>query len=703
MVNTGKVFQESRDIQQDQAKILVDYYQAAAERIVDEEERIEKEIAVLVEEREALQKQVSGLWIWFLTIILFFMYFIKKKRLEVEIHNRNARIAEFREMYEGIFRDYRVEKLGVVYVPVAEQLPYGGKSFIVDYSGHVAESEFSVQVPKNGNQVVESIDALHRLSEDVPIVESSDHAVKVATENYSVSIQNLPQYDYFGKLDGELRLLMASMNNMDTVHVSLPLVDKNSDFRKTLKEFATFDIPEGAPVVDILETEQYRENIERFKQLHETQDALAVQNKQFEDLLKGVMVDVANSVQKVSTLKVASSNKIVMESNKLLYRMLKGSYNHYSPLLEQEEIERIRNEDFNYSEQTSNYHPFALKPSSRVRFNLISGLWEAEDKSTTNTPFGVHQIIEEIVAPTVQNLMRENRERRLELYNHIKDQKISYLNKWHQDTDAFYRANRAESADLISLMQESIRAYVAAYSKVASLDKTLNSMMVQENDAGTMKVDAEDSSAEAIATFEMQSAQFQKIQSDFEDYIDRIKEDIDRKAEQFGYVEYYDASLSDAHSRDVAVARMEVQILDERRKPLASVNPLFAKNSELPPEPKIEQLMYEHMSLNLPSMVNNLLKALDAEDIKETESAIPMPPVPNSDGPVSVGMRANSDDVSGSDVPDRNEKDRMADILASLSDEELRELSCSLELEISEPFDRKGVIGQLLKNMGENG
>jgi hypothetical protein len=57
--------------------------------------------------------------------------------------------------------------------------------------------------------------------------------------------------------------------------------------------------------------------------------------------------------------------------------------------------------------------------------------------------------------------------------------------------------------------------------------------------------------------------------------------------------------------------------MDERRKPLISVNPLFAKNSEIPPVPNVEDLTYEHISLNLPSIAKNALRELDEDLIKE--------------------------------------------------------------------------------------
>lgn len=321
---------------------------------------------------------------------------------------------------------------------------------------------------------------------------------------------------------------------------------------------------------------------------------------------------MANSVQAISALKIASVDKVVFESNKLLFNILKASYNHYSPMLEFDEIERIRNEKFDYGEDIQNYEPFKLRQSSRVKFNLFTGQWTAEDGTTTNMPFGVHQIYEEIVAPVVQNLMMENRVERLKIYNHIKDQKIDYLNKWHQDTDAFYRANRAESSDIINLMQESLREYVAAYNTLVSLKRTEDSMAQSNGQLDSTVVSVVNNTEETLAAFELQSQEFQKTQANFEDYMDRLKEDIDQKAEKFGHVEYYDAKLRDGYSNEVAVATSEIHNLDERRKSLAAVNPLFAKTSELLPEPNVENITFEHISLNLPTMAKNVLEELEA-------------------------------------------------------------------------------------------
>ncbi|MDR1544311.1 MAG: hypothetical protein LBS50_07915 [Prevotellaceae bacterium] len=616
---TGKIFPESSNIYQDQAKILFNYYSQAAKKIVAEEDRLEKEIAVLEEEKVQHNKDISGLWVWFLTIILFFVYFIKKNGLEKQITELDSRIAEFKRQHAEIFRDYKVSKLGVAYVPVAEQIKYEDKSFIVDYTGKVPESEITLQLSRQNNLLIDTIANLENLSSKAPIVETSKDTEPIETDEYSTSIQEINQHDYFGKLERSLRTISYCMDDLDTTSVSLPLVADKSEYLQYLNEFATTEVPENAPIIPVFDKERYAGSVNKFQELNKLKDSLSSKTEQFEDVLKGLMVTMANSVQAISALKIASTDKVIFESNKVLYQILKSPYNHYSPQLEHEEIERIRQEKFDYSESVQGYEPFQLKPSSKVKYNLTSGMWTAEDGSVTNFPFGVHQIYEEIVAPVVQNLMNENRIERLKIYNHIKDQKISYLNKWHQDTDSFYRANRAESADVINLMQASLREYVAAYNTLVSLQKTEDSMVQSGGSLDATVVDIVDNSAETLAAFEMQSQEFQRVQSDFENYMERLKEDIDLKAEKFGYIEYYDAKLRDGNANELAVAADEIHDLDTRRKPLATVNPLFAKVSELPPAPQVEDITFEHISLNLPNIAKIALEKLNGEKQETTE------------------------------------------------------------------------------------
>jgi hypothetical protein len=613
----GKIFPESSNIFQDQAMILFNYYQSMAEKIVQEEERIEKEIGKLEEEKKMIEDILSSWWNRFK---LWFQGKLGKTRHEV--NELNTRVSEFQKMHSEIFRDYKVSKLGVAYVPIADQIKYENKSFIVDHTGMVEESEVKLQLSKQNDLLIQTISDLEKLSGQAPIVESSFEIEKIDTEQYSKSMQQLNQHDYFGSLERSLRTISYCMDDLDVTSVQLPLVANESSYLNYLKEFATNKVPENAPIFKAFDTQKYNEQISKFQELNKLKDSLSRHTTQFEDVLKGLMITMANSVQAISALKVASTDKIVFESNKVLYKILKSPYNHYSSVLEASEIERIRNESFNYSEAVSDYVPFQLKESSKVRFNLVSGMWTAEDGSTTNFPFGVHQIHEEIIAPIVQNLMNETRIERLKIYNHIKDQKISYLNKWHQDTEDFYGRNRAESADLINLMRASLRDYVAAYNTLTSLKKTEDSMAQSGGSLESTVVEATENSAEVFAAFELQSKEFQNVQLDFENYMERLKEDIDVKAQKFEHIDYYDALLRDGTSKEIAIAADEVHDLDSRRKPLITVNPLFAKTSDLPPTPSVEDITFEHISLNLPKIAKNTLKELEDDLVVEHDQTV---------------------------------------------------------------------------------
>jgi len=614
----GKVFKDSENIYQDQARILLDFYEKAAEKIVFEEKVIEKKISELEEEASGLKRQISNLsllkWLTIILIIPFIIFLIRENSVKKAKEQIDIQIADLKKRFNEIFREYKVSKMAVAYVPVANQVRYGNKSFIVDYTGTSQESEFKLQISKHNEILVEKIDELERLSKEAPLVETSTNTEIIDTQEFSGSMQELNQHDYFGSLEKSLRTISFCMDDIDTTSVSLPLVVNNSPFHNFLKEFTTKDIPEGAPVFEIFDSSRYYSHIAKFQELNRMKETLSRHTAKFEDVLKSLMMSLANSVQTISSLKVASTDKIVFESNKVLFKILKSSYNHYSPVLEQAEIERIRNESFNYGESIQEYVPFQLKSSSKVRYNILADTWVAEDGSTTNMPFGIHQIHEEIVAPVVQSLMEETRLERLKIYNHIKDQKINYLNKWHQDTEDFYGRNRSESTDLVNLMRATLSEYIAAYNTMISMQKTEETMKLSNGSLDSTVVESVGSSVEVLAAFEKQSQEFLNVQTDFENYMERLKDDIAKKADSFEHIDYYEALLRDGTFKETAVAAKEVHELDERRKPLIAVNPLFAKMSEIPPAPDVENITFELVSLNLPDVARDAIAEIEKED-----------------------------------------------------------------------------------------
>ncbi len=626
---SGKIFNTSANIYQDQAKVLFDYYKQAAEKIVSEEEKYEKEIAVCKERvaqlsqdfAKAKQTRLICMIFFFVLIPIYFAItaHLKMKELQAEIDANEQKIAEFQKMHKEIFRDYKVTKLGIGYVPVAAQIPFEDKSFMIDYTNSVNSQNFNLNTLKQAELFTNAVNDLDELMKDAPIIEKSEETESVSTDDYSLSIQNVTYHDYLGKIDRTLRTSSFCLSDLDLTSVSLPVVLPESEHSKFINEHSTTETG-NAPVFNIFDNSPYQDEIARFHSLNEMKKSLEKNQTQFEEVLKTLMMNMANSVQAITKVKLASTNMMVDSSNKTLFKILKCSYNHYSPNLEADEIERIRNEKFNYQESVENYQPFQLKPSSKLKYDIISDCWVGEDGSKTNFPFGVHQIHEEIVAPIVQNLMEETRLERMKIYNNIKDQKTSYLNQWHQETMDFYGRNRAESNDLINIMRSTLSEYISSYNAMVALKKTEDNLKNNTTiDASLVK--SEENEAEVFAAFEAKSKDFKMIQEDFTQYMDRLKEDIDRRAEKFEYIEFYDASLRDTNFKEYAVASGRVNQLDARRMPLASVNPFFAETSELPPPPSIEDVTYEHMSINLPKIAKAALDELrgNNEPIKDED------------------------------------------------------------------------------------
>lgn len=624
---SGKIFNASANIHQDQAKILFDYYKQAAEKIVSEEEKYEKEISVCKERVAQLSQEFAKAKQTRLICMIFFfvlvpIYFaitahLKMKELQGEIDANNQKIAEFEKLHKEIFRDYKVFKLGIGYVPIAAQIPFEDKSFMIDYTNSVNTQNFNLHTLKQAELFTNTVNDLDELMKGAPIIEKSEEPESVNTADYSLSIQDVTYHDYLGKIDRTLRTSSFCLSDLDSTSVALPVILPDSEHARFISEHSTTDTG-NAPVFKIFDDSPYQDEIARFHSLNEMKKSLERHQTQFEEVLKTLMMNMANSVQAITQVKLASTNLMVDTSNKTLFRILKCSYNHYSPNLEADEIDRIKNEKFNYQDSVENYQPFQLKPSSKLKYDIVSDCWVAEDGSKTNFPFGVHQIHEEIVAPIVQNLMQETRLERMKIYNNIKDQKTAYLNQWHQETMDFYGRNRAESNDLINIMRSTLSEYIASYNAMIALKKTEDNLK-NNSTVDASIVETTENEAEVFAAFEAKSKDFKLVQEDFMQYMDRLKEDIDRRAEKFEYIEYYDASLRDTTFKDYAVASGRVNQLDARRMSLATVNPFFAETTELPPPPSIENITHEHMSINLPKIAKTALDELSGNENPNAE------------------------------------------------------------------------------------
>jgi hypothetical protein len=485
-----------------------------------------------------------------------------------------------------------------MYVPVATRVPFEDKSFMVDHTGTVQNTDFSISVVRNPDELLASLSELENGIREAPVVEQANAPEEIDTVDYSTSMQHVTLFDYMGNIDRQVRNIRYLLSNNDYVSLSLPVVLPDTKTAEFIKTFTASD-PGKNPVVPVFNIDGFKEKIDTFYMLNNVKKNFEKNTSENQiQYFKKLIRRLAESVQILSRSKMNGSSKIIDYSNMIFSTVLKSAFNQYSPTLEAEEIERIRSASFDYQDSVDDYTPFSLKSSSRVKYDLFSTAWIAEDQSRTSMPFGVHQIQEEVLAPVIQNLMAENRVERLKIYNNIKDQKLDYLNQWHRDTEDFYGRNRAEAADLINRMRESYADYVRSFQTYKALHETQVAMN-KTRSLASAEVQEQDKDAEVIAGFEVQAAQFNQKQEEFSDYMDRLKENIDQKAAEFGYIPYYEATLRDKEYRDIAQSAEGLQELDPRRKKLLAISPYIAKFAKLPPMPQVEQRMYDDFSIDL--------------------------------------------------------------------------------------------------------
>lgn len=644
---TGKVFKESANIYEDEARILFDYYRKAAEKIVEEEIDLENKIEEatnnknMSEERQQKYKIIAivtaavagaaligGITTFALDIliaaiicgciflgcgIVSVVHLLKKNKAKVDKDNFGDLIASLEEAKKNIRRNYKVTKLGVAYVPVATRVPFEGKSFVVDHTGTMPNSNFSLSVLHEPKMLKESLLNLEDNLNNIPIVEGNEDAEQIDTSNYSRSVQKITVHNYMGNIDREVRNISYLLTDSETRSVSLPIIHPQSEEDVFLNEYATTEIGDK-PVVKVFDTGDFEAKLKTFTDISDMKKELEKNTEGGNtNYFKSLIRKLGDSVQLVSKIKTSSTTGLLDYTNQILAAVLKSGYNQYSPQLEAEELARIRDTNFNYQDCVESYKPFELKESSKVKYDIYNQNWVAEDNTRTIMPFGINQIEEEVLMPLMNNLMNETRVERLKIYNNINDQKLNYLNKWHQDVEAAFRDNRGTGQDLITQITNAYAEYSTAHNIYLSYKQTQDAMkQTGRADIETKEISASD---DAIKEIEEKVESCKEIGDAFQLYMRTLQEDINASADKFGFVEYFEGSLRDGESKKIAdsIIPENLQNLDVRRQKIIPVNSYFASYADLPPVPSVESKLMDDFTLDLQQIASDQICRIDEE------------------------------------------------------------------------------------------
>ena len=742
---TGKIFKESSNIYEDEARVLFDYYKKAAEKIVEEEIDLENKIEEATNNKNTSQERqrkhkiisivtasiggaalIGGIITFILEIIVAavilgcvflscgitaIINLVKKNKAKKDFDNFESLVTSYEEAKKNIRRNYKVSKLGVAYVPVATRVPFEGKSFVVDHTGTMPNTNFSLSVLHKQKELQESLVNLEKNLNNIPIVEGNEDAEQIDTSSYSKSIQNITMHNYMGNIDREVRNISYLLTDSDTRSVSLPVIPPQSEEAAFLNEYATTETGDK-PIVKVFDTEDFEAKLDTFTNISDLKKELEKNTDGGNtNYFKSLIRKLGDSVQIVSKIKTNSTSVLLDYTNQILAAVLKSGYNQYSAQLEAEELARIRDTNFNYQDCVESYKPFELKESSKVKYDIYNQNWVAEDNTRTIMPFGINQIEEEVLMPLINNLMQETRVERLKIYNNIKDQKLSYLNKWHQDVEFAFRDNRKSGQDLITQITNAYAEYSTAHNTYLSYKQTQDAMKkTGRADIETKEVNSSD---EAIKEIEEKVESCREVGEAFQLYMRTLQNDINASSEKFGFVEYFEGSLRDGESKKVAdsIIPENLQNLDPRRQKIIPVNSYFATYAELPPSPSVEPKLMEDFAMDLQQIASEQISRIDEENNVllqkheesseniENESAEPSNDVENYDSveapsedteATSVDNEDNTEDSVQESTEEKSEENTVDDDADYEDDSEFEDEEFESEDDESEEDKKEG-------------
>ena len=683
---SGKIFADSANTYDDQAKVAFDYFRRAAEKIIAEEDSInqqreqaENAIKAAAEEIETGHKLIK---FWFWLIIPLLIGYLKIQNGKKIQAAKESELADLNQKFAGIKRDYQISKLDVAYVPIATEVPFDGKSFLLDDTGNAVKKDFVLTRINEHQAFLETMHNLQYKKDHTPVSEAGETPENIQAKNLVPSFEKVTMHDHLGGLDRDLRAASYFLNDVTKDSISLPIINPDDQYVNFLEKHCITDT-ENQPVLNVYNND-YSDDLQRFHEISQMQKQLSADGVPLDCVLEKFILELAEYVQLLGRTKIASISKLLHIGSETLLNSFKASYNHYSPELTKDEVERLQEENFDFQNQEGgSIKPFLLSSGCKVRYDAISGNWVANDGSRVATPLGIHQIQEEIISPLVQNLLQETRIERLRITNDIVNQKLNYIKEWQKEVDDFYGRGRSEGSDVINQMQLTLGEFTTAFSQYQTFQETEKSLISGDSDAiSEMKV-SENSQAAQIQVFQEQADNIEEKKKEFSDYVERLQEEIEQRAEEFRYTCDFEAKLRDGNSKDMVMSILNTDELDDRRKALLAANAYIAVNAQLPPEPVVNDQLYEKLAVDLNQVADQLLnqKPEEPEEPEEPEDIAPEteenseagePESEDKEIDSSVEKTADSDSDSGE---------------ASGSDDELEDESDDDELEDDELED----------------
>ena len=543
-MSDGKIFLDTANNAEAKAKVVFNYYKQAAEKIIAEEDAIDAKIAsanaaikkleeqvatetALMESNEKTKKICFMLFLLLVPLFVALVYRgkVKENQQNIEKYNneiqaKKAEIAKLTEDRKNIRRNYKIHKLQVVNVPIAKRVPYKDKSILLDLTHSFENTNLSFSFLRHPEEFSKSIDKIEESVNAIPVVETADDAEPIDTSDYSLSMQEIKMNDFVGNIDRTLRDISYELGEKNTTNITIPIIPPKSDYAEFINDITT---TEKKDVVDVFDSVDVDAAANQLNVLNRQKQELEKERSadEYVRYLENLMTQTADVVQNVLQQKNVNSLSLVEYYNNTFARVLSSSFNHYSSTLEGEEIERLKEATFDFKD-ANDYEYFNLRDSSRVRFHLFNNDFVTEDDFPERNVFSIHQVNDEIIMPVIRNLLRENRVKRLDIYNDTQKEKRDYVERWNKEVRDFYGRNRTELQRLTTEAEKEMKQFRTDIGVMTQLVSALDKMGTN----GGMVENGKSIKQEELVAYQQFINSMEQTQEELEAYMERLEDDI---------------------------------------------------------------------------------------------------------------------------------------------------------------------------------
>lgn len=355
----------------------------------------------------------------------------------------------------------RIKRLSLLAIPI-QHSKFQDKSVLVDKSGLLKPVGFSY--PSLDEENVKKLDSTFKntrqLVTKIPMVLSPKNQYRFENQTDKNFKNKLELYAEEARCNQFIENITQIFDSVHTFDVQLPLFDGSNRLLDFLKQNNLNSNSWNGHVLQKISDIELRGKIEGIVGIVHTSKSQAAVD--VDDLALDILAFYDKLFPRLDYVLNKSLHHInVQYINQYLENLTHSSYNYYCPHCNQEAINSLLHNSYGH-DGAKDFRVNLNRQALMIPTDPFTFVWRCRlcERETKN-PFQIHKMIDELFTPVYDMLYEENLKDRLQIYNHINDEKRSYTEKAQVQFHEVMRDNRNKT-DTIKSKIRSILAEIKA-------------------------------------------------------------------------------------------------------------------------------------------------------------------------------------------------------------------------------------------------